>query len=132
MTDGGAAVTPASVSRCRVGRQRFDPLLAPVAKRGSRIPLIGDPVVGASEHQYLDELLEDHSVGYARAVASQRMIHLSFGQQGGKLLPDGFDEVWWEGGHRLLRWEASRTPRMIEQPVPAFQVDVLGPYPRGL
>jgi hypothetical protein len=27
------------------------------------------------------------------------MVHLSFGQQGGELLPDGLDDVWWECGH---------------------------------
>src|SRR5215207_4922113 len=55
-------------------------------------------------------------------------------EQGGKLLPDGLDEVGWDGGHRhtLLRWEASRTPRMIEQSVTALQVDVLCRYPRKL
>src|SRR5215213_273920 len=27
------------------------------------------------------------------------MVDLPFGQEGGKLLPDGLDEVWWERGH---------------------------------
>src|SRR5215207_4924262 len=83
----------------RVHRPKLDPLVASVAQRGGRTQLIGDPVVGAAEHQYLNELLEDHSIGYAGAVAAQRMVDLSFGQQGGKLLPDRLDEVWWERGH---------------------------------
>src|SRR5215213_10759969 len=61
------------------------------------------------------------------------MIHLPFGQQGGKLLPDGLDEVWWERGHGFSPSSGSLvTPQMIERPAPAFQVDVLCPYPRKL
>jgi len=45
--------------------------------------------------------------------------------QSGELLPDGLDEVRLEReyGDTPLRWEASATPRMIEHPVPALQVD---------
>jgi hypothetical protein len=53
----------------RIDHPQFDPLVASVAKRGGRTGLVGDPVVGATEHQDLDELLEDHTVGYARTVA---------------------------------------------------------------
>jgi hypothetical protein len=57
-------------------------------------------MVGATEHQDLDELLEDHLVGCAWAVATRRMIHSPFGQQGSELLPDRLDDVWWERGHK--------------------------------
>jgi hypothetical protein len=54
----------------RVNYPQSDPLVAPLPKRGSRTPLVGNPVVGAAEYQNLDELLENHSVGYAGAVAA--------------------------------------------------------------
>src|SRR5918999_3832810 len=61
------------------------------------------------------------------------MIHLPFGQQGSKLLPDRLDDVWWQGGHGFSPSSGSLvTPQMIERPAPAFQVDVLRPYPRSL
>src|ERR687897_3135906 len=61
------------------------------------------------------------------------MIHLPFRQQGAKLLPDGLDEVWWECGHGFSPSSGSLvTPQMIERPAPAFQVDLLHPYPRKL
>jgi len=58
-----------------------------------------DPLVGANEHQYLHELLEDDSLGDARAVTSERMVGAVLGQKGRKLLPVGFDEVRWECWH---------------------------------
>ena len=70
-----------------------------VAQRGGRAGRVGDPLVGAAEHQHLHQLLEDHPVGDAGAVATQRVAHVPFGEQGGKLLPDGLDEVRWDGGH---------------------------------
>jgi hypothetical protein len=42
-----------------------------------RASLVGDPPVGASEHQDLDQLLEDHPVGDTLSVATERMIGLS-------------------------------------------------------
>jgi hypothetical protein len=85
-------------------------------------------VVGAAEHQNLHKLLEDHSVGYAGAVASERMARLPLRQQGRKVLPYGFNEVRWERGHGNPPSSGSLvTPQMIERLVPAFQVDVLLP-----
>src|SRR5829696_2838509 len=60
-------------------RPDLDPLVAPIPQRGGRTQLIGDPMVGTAEHQYLNQLLKYHSVGYARAVAAERMVDLSFG-----------------------------------------------------
>ena len=58
------------------------------------------------------------------------MIDLPFGQKGSELLPYRFDEVRWERGHEFSPSSGSLvTPRMIECPVLAFQVDVLRPYP---
>ena len=50
------------------------PLLAPTTQRALRARLVGDPLVGATEHQHLDQLLENDSVGDTRAVAVQRMV----------------------------------------------------------
>src|SRR5215203_4137288 len=75
------------------------PLVAALAQRGGRAPFVGDPLVGAAEDQHLHQLLEDHPVGDARAVAPERMARLPLRYQGRKLLPDGLDEVRWERGH---------------------------------
>jgi hypothetical protein len=116
-----------------VHRPDLDPLVAPLAKRGGRALLVGDPLVGAAEHQDLHELLEDHPVRYAGPLTAQRMIHLPFWKQGTELLPDGLDEVWWERGDGFSPSSGSLlTPRMIERPAPAFQVDLSRPYPRSL
>jgi hypothetical protein len=79
----------------------FDPLVAPTAQSGCRASLLGDPLVGAPEHQHLNQLLlEDYSVGDARAMTAERVIRLTtLGQQGAELLPDGLDEVRLECGH---------------------------------
>jgi hypothetical protein len=41
------------------------------------------------------------------------MVHFPVGQQGGELLPDGLDDVWWHCGHGEAPpvREASATPR---------------------
>ena len=67
----------------------FDPLITPATQRALRARLVGDPFVSAAEHQDLDQLPEAHLVGDARAVTSERMVRLSLGQEGTKLLPDG-------------------------------------------
>src|SRR5215212_7202407 len=94
-----------------VGRERYlpkrlhhpelDPLLASVPNRGGRTPFLGDPAISATEHQDLNELLEDHPVGDARLVAAQRVMDHSVREQGQELLEDGLDDVWWECGHGL-------------------------------
>ena len=85
-------------------------------------------------YQNLHELLEDHPVGDARPVAAWRTIHLRFWKQDGELLPERLLlDVWWERGHGFSPSSGSLvTPQMIERPAPAFQVDVLCPYPRKL
>ncbi len=45
----------------------FDPLVVATARGGRRARLAGDPLVDATEHQDLDELLEYYPVGDARA-----------------------------------------------------------------
>jgi hypothetical protein len=47
------------------------------------------PPIGAAEDQNGNQLLEDHPVGNARAMAADGVIRLVYGQQGLKLLPDG-------------------------------------------
>jgi hypothetical protein len=56
-------------------------------------------VVGAPEHQDLDQLLEDEPLGDAPPVATERMVGLVLGQEGTELLLDGLDEVRFECGH---------------------------------
>jgi hypothetical protein len=34
-------------------------------------------------------------------MTTERMIRFPLGQQGAKLLPDGLDDVWLDGGHRV-------------------------------
>jgi hypothetical protein len=67
-----------------VGRERYlpefvhcpklDPLVASVPNGGGRTPFLGDPTISATEHQNLNELLQDHPVGDARLVAAQRVM----------------------------------------------------------
>jgi hypothetical protein len=60
---------------------------------------IGDPLVGAAEHQNLHQLLEEHPLGDARAVASERVVGAELRKEVFELLPDGLDKVRWECGH---------------------------------
>ena len=55
----------------------LDPLVAPAAQRTRRTRSIGDPLVGTTEHQDLNQLIEDHSIGYARPVAAERVVGFS-------------------------------------------------------
>ncbi len=75
-------------------------LVSPVPKRDGRTLLVGDPPVGAPEHQDLDQLAENQPVGNTWLVAAERMSGLSLGQEDLKLLPDGLDDVWFKRGHR--------------------------------
>jgi hypothetical protein len=56
-------------------------------------------VLSAAEDEDLHQLLEDDPLGEARAVAPERMVRLSLGKEGTKLLADGLDEVRFECGH---------------------------------
>jgi hypothetical protein len=75
------------------------PLVASATQRALRAALVGDPVISAAEDEYLHQLLEDYPLGDARAVAPERMVRLSLGKEGTKLLEDGLDEVRFECGH---------------------------------
>src|SRR5215204_2401726 len=77
----------------------FNPLVTPATQRGSRTLLVGNPPVGTSEDQDLNQLFEDYPVGYAGSVAAKGMVGLPLGQKGSKLLPYRFDDVWLECGH---------------------------------
>jgi hypothetical protein len=48
---------------------------------------------------HTNQLLEDHRVWDAWFVATERTVSLSLGQEGTKLLEDGFDEIRWECRH---------------------------------
>jgi len=80
--------------------------------------------VGASEHQDLDRLPENHPVWDAGTVRAERVIRPSLGQEGFELLEDGLDDVLWfkrgHGGDAPSHREASRTPRMMEHPCPLY------------
>ena len=43
----------------------------------------------AAKDQYLNQLLEDHVIGYAGPMAAEWMVYFPFRQQGHKLFPDG-------------------------------------------
>jgi hypothetical protein len=85
--------------------------------------------VGATEHDYLKQFLEDQVIGYAGIKAAERVVHLSFGQQGTKLFPDEINEVRLDRGYGYTPSprEASTTARMIEHPMPASQMGALHP-----
>jgi hypothetical protein len=105
-------------------RSGLDPLVAPPTQRGSRTLLIGYPPVGAAEHQDLDELLEDHVIGYAATMTAQRVVFTSLEGnkarnccQIGSMMYGGSAGM---GVRSFAFWEASITPRMIEHPCPLF------------
>src|SRR5215207_10914001 len=106
----------------------LDPLVAPTTQRALRARLVGDPPVGASEHQNLNQLPEDHPVGDAGAVTAERMVRRpSLGQEGFKLLPDGLDDVWFKRGHGACSFYSGS---LEDSPndgasVPALHVDAL-------
>ena len=52
--------------------------------------------IGAAENQNLNQLVENHPVGDARALTAQRMMHLSLGQKSTELFPNGL--LWMYGG----------------------------------
>jgi hypothetical protein len=82
-----------------LGQAQGDPLIAAAAQGGRRAAVVGDAAVAAPEHQHLDELVEDHAVGDAGAVAAQWVGVLVGGQQGGDLDPEGFQDRRWQGRH---------------------------------
>src|SRR5215211_51267 len=113
---------------------RFYPLVTPATQRGGRARLVGYPPVSAAEYQHLNELLEDHSIGYAGAMTAEGWFVCLEGNkarnccQRGSMMYGGMAGT----GHAPSRREASDTPRMIEHPVPALQVNAPRPYWRSL
>ena len=118
-----------------VHHPRLDPLVASAPERGSRALLVGDPPVSAAEHQHLDELLKDHVIGDAGAMAAEGVVCLPGGQQGEKLLPDGllFD-VWWQGGHGTYSFYSGSLENSPNDraSVSAFRIGTLRAYWRSL
>jgi hypothetical protein len=53
-----------------------------------------------SEVEFTLELVEDHPVGDARAMAAKGMVGLAGGQQRGELVPQGFQNARWQGRHK--------------------------------
>jgi hypothetical protein len=75
-----------------VGDAKGDPFVAAATQSAGRAGGVGDAAVAASKDHDLDELVEDHPVGDAGAVAAQRVSVVTGGQQGGKLVPEGFQD----------------------------------------
>lgn len=66
----GAMTTPRGMPSASTAVERLMP----------RFPRsTGDPLVGTTEHQDLDQLREDHLIGYARPVAAERVVGFSWG-----------------------------------------------------
>jgi hypothetical protein len=86
-----------------VGHPGGDPLVTAAAQRGRRAGGVGDAPIAAAEHQYLDELVEDDAVGDAGAVAAQRMVDSTSGEEGGDLDPQRFQDRRWQGRHETSR-----------------------------
>jgi hypothetical protein len=63
------------------------------------VAVVGDPLVGATEHQALHELLEDNSIRYARPMAAGWVIGLRLWWQRRELLLDGLDDVCADSRH---------------------------------
>jgi hypothetical protein len=86
-----------------VGHPGGDPLVTAAAQRGRRAGGVGDAPIAAAEHQDLDELVEDDAVGDAGAVAAQRMVDSTSGEEGGDLDPQRFQDRRWQGRHETSR-----------------------------
>ncbi|MBB4927570.1 hypothetical protein FHR34_006665 [Kitasatospora kifunensis] len=72
-----------------------DPLVATIADRGDRAGRVGDRLIGATEAQELDHLLEDAPVTDAGPAAPQRKLRIvdrTLGQQGRELVPERFGQ----------------------------------------
>jgi hypothetical protein len=82
-----------------LGQAQGDPLVTAAAQGGRRAGVVGAPAVAAPEHQDLDELVEDHAVRDAGAVAAERVAVVADGQQRGDLDPEGFQDERWQGRH---------------------------------
>ena len=70
----------------------IEPLVPAPPQGRRRAGVVGDPPVRTAEDEHLDELVEDDAISHARAVAAERMGVGRGREQGGKLVPDGFDD----------------------------------------
>jgi hypothetical protein len=86
-----------------LGHPGADPLIAAAAQGGRRAAAVGDAPVATAEHQHLDELVEDDPIGDARAVAAERMVDPTSGEECGDLDPEGFQVGRWQGRHETSR-----------------------------
>lgn len=75
-------VTQKSITRPRLSVHHFSFLYAlchefvrSTIQRDLRARLVGDPILGAPEHQHLDQLPEDYPVGDTGTVTTERMLH---------------------------------------------------------
>ena len=64
--------------------------------------LVGDPPVGAAEDQDLHQLLEDHPIGDAGAVAAERMVDPRSGRRASNCCQMGSMMYGWSAGTGML------------------------------
>jgi hypothetical protein len=72
--------------------------------------VVSDAAVATAEHQHLDELVEQHPVGDAPAVAAERVGVGAAGQKGGELVPEGFEDAGWKRRHETSDGHRAWTP----------------------
>src|SRR3712207_2654566 len=67
-------------------------------------------------------------------MATQGVVRLPGGQQGTELLPEGLDDVWWQGGHGVCSFCSGSLEDSPDDGVSAsaFRVGVLPAYWRKL
>jgi hypothetical protein len=75
------------------------PLVAAAAQGPIRAGGVGDTLVAAAEDQDAQELVKDDPVGDAPTVAAKRVGVDPIRQQGGELVPEGFDDAGRQDGH---------------------------------
>ena len=87
-----------------------DPFVAAAAQGGRRAGGIGDPLVAGAVHQRLDQLVEDHRIVDAGAVAVQRMSLHTRRQQGEELLAQRVKDAGWDGRHEASTVHGALAP----------------------
>src|SRR5215217_2033037 len=76
----------------------LDPLVLPTAQGALRIGSLGEPLVGAPEHENLDQLLKYNPVEDTSPWAAERKVGSVNGQQDLQLLEDERVVVRWKCG----------------------------------
>lgn len=71
---------------------RLDPFVSSATDAGGRTRRVGDALIGGTQHQDLDELVEDDPVGNAWTVTTQRVRVDVFGEQRVELVPQRFND----------------------------------------